>query len=235
MNTASIYSLARDILNTNSTVLPDAKLLEWLNIALGHRILDILRYQIDRNASMTMAKTDFVSTTGLSEGDNGYNGEYSFPSDLLRPIRAEVSYNGTEWKRCKIYDLNENEDSEADKEQLDSTFSASEPVVNFERYSYFVRPLNTGDTVANGIRVWYEKRQTALTAGDTPEFEQNLHDLLAFDIAEMETIRHAEKYPSEVVGRIRNEKAKREDRFIWFYNNQMKRNFQAIPKYVNCN
>jgi hypothetical protein len=234
MNTASIYSLARDILNTNSTVLSDAKLLEWLNIALGHRTLDILRYQVDRNASMTMAKTDFVSTTGLSEGDNGYNGEYSFPSDLLRPIRAEISFDGTTWNRCKIYDLNENEDSEASQEQLNSTFSVSDPVVNFERYSYFVRPLNTGDTVANGIRVWYEKRQTALTAGDSPEFEQNLHDILAYDIAGMELIRHAEKYPQETVRRIEEQKSIVEDLFIWFYNNQMKRTFRLNPKVENC-
>lgn len=235
MNTASIYNLTRDILNTNATVVPDAKLLEWLNIALGHRTLDILRYQVDRNASMTMAKTDFVSTTGLVEGDNGYNGEYAFPTDLLRPIRAEVSYDGTSWNRLKIYDLNENEDSEADQEQLDSTFSSSDPVVNFERYSYFVRPLNTDATVTNGIRIWYEQRQTALTAGGTPDFEQNLHDILAYDIAGMELIRHNEKYPQETVRRIEKEKERVQDLFIWFYNNQMKRNFRAIPKYANCN
>lgn len=41
MTTATIYSLTRDILNVDATVLPDSKLLEWLNIAYGHRILQM--------------------------------------------------------------------------------------------------------------------------------------------------------------------------------------------------
>lgn len=229
MTTATLYTLTRDILNTDSTVLPDSKLLEWINIAYGHRILDILRFQVDRNASLQSSKTDFVSTTGLIEGNNGYNGEYSFPSELLRPIRVEVTYDGTNWVKCSIYDLNENEDSEADETALNNTFSESEPYVNFERNSFFIRPLNAGATVTNGIRFWYEKRQAALTAGDSPDFEENLHDVLAFDLAEMELIRHAEKYPSEIASRIRKEKLAREDRFKWFYNDRMKRNFQAKP------
>lgn len=233
METASIYTLTRDILNTNSSVLPDSKLLEWLNIALGHRTLDVLRFQVDRNASMQASKTDFVSTVGLVEGDNGYNGEFSFPSTLLRPIRAEVTFDGVNWKRCKIYDLNENEASEASETEINATFSESEPHVNFERNSFSIRPLNTGATVTNGIRIWHEKRQAALTAGDSPDFEENLHDVLAFDLAEMELLRHAEKYSAEVQGRIRREKAAREDRFKWFYNDRMKRNFQIKPKYEN--
>lgn len=230
MTTATLYTLSRDILNTNSTVLPDSKLLEWLNIAYGHRILDILRFQVDRNASMEFSKTDFVSTTGLSEGDNGYDGEYAFPSDLLRPIRAEVSFDGTTFVKCKIYDIGEFEGSEVS--DIDN-FSETEPYVRFERNSFFVRPLNTGSTVSYGIRIWYEKRQTALTAGDTPDFEANLHDILAFDLAEMELIRHNEKYTDVVAARIRKEKANREERFIEFYNNRMKRNFQLRPKYEN--
>lgn len=231
MVTSTLYTLSRDILNTNSTVLPDSKLLEWLNIAYGHRILDILRFQVDRNASMEFSKTDFVSTLGLVEGDNGYDGEYAFPTDLLRPIRAEVSFDGTTFRKCKIYDIGENERSEVS--DIDTDFSETEPYVRFERNSFFIRPLNTGSTVTYGIRIWYEKRQTALADGGTPDFESNLHDLLAFDLAEMELLRHNEKYTDVVAARIRKEKAVREERFTEFYNNRMKRNFQLRPKYEN--
>lgn len=229
MTTATLYTLARDILNTNSTVLPDSKLLEWLNIAYGHRILDVLRYQVDRNASIEMSKTDLVSTTGLTEGQNGYDGEYAFPTDLLRPTRMEVSFDGTNWEKCTIYDLNENEESEVSP----TDFTTASPFVRFERDSYFIRPLHTGSTVTNGIRVWYEKRQVALTAGDTPVFESNLHDLLAFDLAEMELMRHAEKYTDVVAARIRKGKDAVENRFKDFYNNRMKRNMRLRPKYEN--
>lgn len=227
MTTATLYTLARDILNTNSTVLPDSKLLEWLNIAYGHRILDVLRYQVDRNASIEMAKTNLVSTTGLTEGQNGYDGEYAFPSDLLRPTRMEVSFDGTNWEKCTIYDVNENDESEVSP----TSFTTASPFVRFERDSYFIRPLHTGSTVTNGIRIWYEKRQVALTAGDTPIFESNLHDVLAFDLAEMELMRHAEKYTDVVAARIRKSKDAVENRFKSFYNDRMKRNFKLTPRH----
>ena len=227
MTTATLYTLARDILNTNSTVLPDSKLLEWLNIAYGHRILDVLRYQVDRNASIEMAKTDLISSVGLVEGQNGYDGEYAFPTDLLRPTRMEVSYDGANWDKCTIYDLNENEKSEVEPTE----FTTSNPYVRFERDSYFMRPVHVGSTITNGIRVWYEKRQAALTAGDTPVFEPNLHDILAFDLAEMELMRHAEKYTDVVAARIRKSKESVENRFKSFYNDRMKRNMRLRPKY----
>ncbi len=231
MTTATIYTLTRDILGTNSSVLPDSKLLEWLNIALGHRTLDILKYEVDRNASMEMAKTDLVDTTSLTEGENGYDGEYAFPTDLLRPIRMEISFDGISFYPAKIYDLNENDESEIT--DLSNRYAQDEPYVRFERESYFIRPLPADDVTA-GVRIWYEMRQTALTDGGTPDFEQNLHDILAFDLAEMELMRNARLYSSETVSRIRNERTRRENRFIAFYNNRMKRNFKATPKVQDC-
>lgn len=223
--------MTRDILGTNSGVLSDAKLLEWLNIALGHRTLDILKYQVDRNASMEFAKTDLVDTTALVEGDNGYDGEYSFPTDLLRPVRMEISFDGISFVPAKVYDLNENDESEITN--LDNTYSVYEPHVRFERESYFIRPLPTAD-VTNGVRVWYEKRQTALTDGGTPVFEQNLHDILAYDIAGIEFIKNSKLYESEKYNRYRVEKKDVFDRFVSFYNDRMKRNFKVSPKVQDC-
>jgi hypothetical protein len=231
MNTASIYTLTRDILGTNSSVLSDSKLLEWLNIALGNRTLDILKYQVDRNASMEMAKTNLVDSDLLTEGQNGYDGEYSFPSNLLRPIRMEISYDGDTFVPASIYDIGENEDSEISL--TNSKYSVAEPGVRFERESYFIRPLPT-EAVTNGIRIWYEKRQTELTDGGTPEFESNLHSILAFDLAEMELMRHSRLYSSETAARIRREATKAENRFIAFYNDRMKRNFKISPKVQDC-
>lgn len=219
-------------MGTNATVLPDSKLLEWLNIALGHRTLDILKYEVDRNASMEMSKTNLVDTTSLVEGQNGYDGEYAFPTNLLRPIRMEISYDGMTYSPAIVYDLNENEESEISG--LNNIYSSDKPYVRFERDSFFIRPLHITTDVPNGIRIWYEKRQTDLTDGGTPAFEQNLHDILAFDIAEMELMRNARLYTSEVVSRIMNERTRRENRFIAFYNDRMKRNFKVNPHVQNC-
>ena len=68
MIASEIITLSRDILSTNSGVLSDAKALEWLNIVYPIRILDVLKYQVDRNASMEIAKMNLVSVTGLVEG-----------------------------------------------------------------------------------------------------------------------------------------------------------------------
>lgn len=232
MNTASIYTLTRDILGTNSSVLSDSKLLEWLNIALGNRTLDILKYQVDRNASIEMAKTNLIDTTSLVEGDNGYDGEYAFPTNLLRPLRMEISYDGISFVPATVYDIGESEDSEISL--TNSKYSVAEPGVRFERESFFIRPLHITTTIPNGIRIWFEERQTALTDGGTPTFEENLHSILAFDLAEMELMRHSRLYSSETTARIRREATKVENRFIAFYNDRMKRNFKVSPHVQDC-
>lgn len=121
-----------------------------------------------------------------------------------------MTYDGITWKRCKIYDLNENEESEASQTTINETFSQDEPHVNFERNSFFIRPLNTGSTVTLGIRIWYEKRQTVLADGGIPYFEENLHDVLAFDLAEMDILRHARNTISEVAGHPKRSRHARE-------------------------
>ena len=234
MNVESIQNKAYRLTNTNSSTFLDGNstnILEELNIQYGHRILDILRTRVDINASITQAKTDLISVTGLSEGDIGYEGEYPFPNDLLRPTRLEIKFDGTNWKKADIYDLNDNTKSEIQQSVVNGNFSTSNPFVRFERDSYFIRPMPT-TSVTNGIRVWYEQRQTDLTT-DSPTFEQNLHDILAYDLAEQEMIMHAEKYPSNVVAMFYRKKQEVEDRFFAFYKDRFKRNKTIKPKFEN--
>lgn len=225
MNVESIQSLARDLTNTDSTSLTDAKLLTWLNISYGHRILDILKLSVDKNATINEAKTDLISTVGLSEGDNGYNGEYAFPSDLLRPVRVEISYDGTTSYPCEIYDVAQNLDSEYKQTDINNSFSQDKPFVRFDRNSYFIRPLKaTSGNITNGIHIWYEKRQADLTTG-SPTFESSLHDILAYDIAEMEYLRHSDNYTNSQYTRFRIKHADVQRKFEEFYKNRFKRTF----------
>lgn len=233
MTGTDIAAYTRILTNTDSVTLTDADILTILNVKYGHRILDILKIQTDKNANLTEAYSDLVSLTGLVAGDIGYNGEYPFPTDFLRPVRAEVLYTTTGTPvKCEIYDIADSSDSEQPGE-VNDTFSQANPYVRFERDSYFIRPIPT-TSVNAGLHIWYEKRQTALTAlSETPEFESNLHDILAVDIAEVEALRHPENFTTEWRTAFKEIKTEAVDRFKEHYKNRMKRNFQMRSKGIS--
>jgi hypothetical protein len=192
---------------------------EQLNVLYGHRVLDILRVRVDKNATIREATTNLISTVGLVEGDNGFNGEYSFPTDLLKPCRFEISYDGTTWTKCEIYDNSINYGSEYNETQLRNDFSESSPYVDFSRNSYKVRPPKTtaGD-ITKGIYIEYEARQVDFTSATAPtEIEQNLQDILSYDLAEIEMIQHADKYSPQHLTLFRAKKQEVENRFLEFY------------------
>jgi len=229
MNVASLLTKAYRLTNTSVSTFLDANstnVLADLNQAYGHRTLQILGVRQDLNHNIEESYTDLKDTTSLVAGDNGYNGEYAFPPDLLRPVRVEVSFDGLSWRPCDIYDINENPTSEFNDVSVGST---SSPYVRFERDSYFIRPLlETGTNVTNGIHIWYEKRQTDMTTG-SPEFESNLHDVLAYDLAELEVLMHPDRYDNNWKNSFYKKKQDMEDMFNNFYKNRFKRNFRLKP------
>lgn len=194
-----------------------------LNTAYGHRILDILRVRVDKNATIQEATTDLISTVGLVSGDSGYNGEYAFPSDLLKPTRVEVSYDGIDWRKCQVYDNALNLRSEYNEDQINGQFSTSDPRVDFSRNSFKLRPTkdSAGD-ITKGIYIEYEKRQADFTSATEPsEIESNLQDILSYDLAEMEIIMHADKYSPQQISVFRAKKQEVEQRFLEFYMNNL--------------
>jgi len=234
MNVASIESKAYRLTNTNSTTFLDgvaANILEELNTQYGGRVLDILKVQVDRNASQEEATTDLISTSGLVAGDLGFNGEYPFPLDLLKPIRIEVSYDGTNWYPATIYDVYDNDQSEHNEDQVNINFNQTNPFVRFDRDSYFVRPLKTttGD-ITKGLHIWYEQRQTDLSTG-SPNFETNLHEILSYDLANQEYLMHPTKYDANWKMNFDLERVKVEERFKEFYKNRFKRNMSFRVDY----
>ena len=233
MNVSAILSKAYRLTNKNSNTFMDgntANVLAELNICYGQRVLDILRVRQDLNQFITEQKTDLISTAGLLEGNIGFNGEYPFSTNILRPLRIEISYDGLTWNKAKIYDLNDSGQSEHDEDDINSAFSESEPYVRFERNSYFIRPLKTSVAdVSNGIHVWWEERQSSLT-NLSPDFEANLHDILSYDMANLERIMHPDKYAITWRNDFDMTYARVEARFDEFYKNQMKKNFVMRAK-----
>jgi len=238
---SDILSLAYRLVNKDSATFLDANstnIYADLNRIYGHRILDILRVRVDKNASITNATTTLISTAGLVAGDNGFNGEYAFPTTLLRPVRFEVSYDGVNWLKATVYDNELNNLSEYNDTQLAGAFSQGAPRVDFTRNSYKIRPPKTtaGD-IANGIYIEYEKRQTDFTSSTAPtEIESNLHDMLAWDLAKLETVMHSSKYSSQELAVFNAEHQKMEQRFLSFYatnlptKKTMTFNFNSLPR-----
>lgn len=235
---SSIANLAYTLSNTNSATFLDGdstNLYVHLNTFYGHRILDILRVRVDRNATINEATTDLISTVGLSEGNNGYNGEYAFPADLLKPVRFEVSYDGITWKKARIYDNALNLGSEYNDTQLKGDFSEDDPCVDFSRNSFKLRPpKTTAGNITKGIYIEYEKRQADFTSSTAPtEIEANLQDILAYDLAELEFIMHPEAHTPTQINLFKQKKKEVEDRFLEFYKNALQVNKKITFVYPN--
>lgn len=177
MDVDTIYNEIEFITETNSDTFSDADKLRGLNIDQGEALELMLYSQGYRKVGEKTYYADFLATTDLSEGDNGYNGEYSFDASWVKPIEFYVKFpTQTTFTECSLYDLLENGESEFDESVIASTFSQDEPYVRFARDTFFIRPLNTVSTVTGGIKVIAEPRNGDLkTTNDTPILDPIFH------------------------------------------------------------
>ena len=158
--------------------------------------MEILKAEGYSNSGYGEATHDLLSTDGLSSGDLGYDGEYPFPSDFLKPLRAELTYStSTDPTKAIIYDISDSLISESDEDVINSNFSQNSPYIRFGRDSFFIRPLKTttGD-ITGGIHIWYTARQSELEAGDTPVLEANFHRIYPLLLAKEYAMRDSDKY-----------------------------------------
>lgn len=240
MTGSTIIENSQILSNTNASNFLDAnatKNLARLNVLYGLRVLDILKLLVDKNATMQNATTDLISTSGLVSGNNGFNGEYSFPSDLLRPVRFEISYDGKTWKKATVYDSAENTKTEYKDADIDDNFSTEDPKVDFFRNSFRIRPVKTtSGNITKGIYIEYEKRQADFTTDTSPsEIEENLQMILSYDLAEMEYIMHADKHSKTQYDRFLVNKARVQAQFEDFYKNRFKGNKRVTVNYQRYN
>ena len=173
----TIYSEIEFLTETDDVTFTDAEKLRGINIDQGEALELMMYSQGYRKVGEATYKTDFVTTTGLAEGDNGYNGEYAFDSTWIKPTAFYVKYPGaSDYVKCRLYDIDENENSEIDSDEIDGTFSETRPYVRFARDSFFVRPLNDSTTVSYGLMVVAEPRNTELFLNtETPILDPIFH------------------------------------------------------------
>jgi hypothetical protein len=222
---AQLFTRALRILDTNSTSYPQTDFNSDLNESLSLRTMEILRLKGYKQVTQTHSYTDLVSSDGLVAGDNGFNGEYSLPTDLLDIDRVEVTFDGTTWcviDKNGLYDISQNPTSEQNATSINNNFSKSDPKITIIRGSMFIRPL-TDTTVSNGIHVFYSPRQSEMDEDtDVPDFEGNLHQCLIYDCAEMEMLSHPDSYGTLKERRIAKKKFQLDNEFKQFYRTRLK-------------
>ena len=105
--------------------------------------------------------------------------EYIFPSDILKIKRIEISYDGTNWYKAEPMDINERGEA-TDTTSIASDFTTSEPFFDLMDNSVMLYPIPSAN-VTGGIKIWYEKLQTALSADtDEPNFAKPFHKGLCY-------------------------------------------------------
>ena len=235
MLVSDIYQEIRSELQTNSTKVPDATLLVGVNIDYGELIMEALRARGDYNFQMNEATTDLISTSGLTAGQNGFNGEYAWATDVLKPTRLEVSFDGTNFYPATVYDITEKvSKSEHYATDINNTFQQTNPYVRFERNSYFIRPLKTtAGNVTAGIHVWYEQRQATLTASDTPSIEPNYHRLFVLKGALRIMRKFRTEYTVNDRQEVKNEINELTAKMNQFYSKQIDENVNLTTKFIN--
>lgn len=237
MNNTTIFSEIRNELNSNSTRVTDTYLLAGLNLDDAELVMLALNSAPDHNFKQAEAWTDLVSITGLVDGNIGFNGEYPFPTDLIKPIRAEICYNGTDFVQAQVYDIASSPaHSEHDATQIQNDFNEGKPYIRFERDSYFIRPLPE-TSVDEGIHIWYEKRQSTMLianiGSDVPSIELNFHRLYVVRGA----LRAMRKFRNDYTERDRlelnRERIELEAQFSKFMKDRFKRPLKIGAKFEN--
>lgn len=237
MNNSTIFGEIRNELNSNSTRVPDAYLLDGINLDDAELVMLALNSAPDHNFKQAEAWTDLVSVTGLVDGNIGFNGEYPFPTDLIKPLRAEICYNGTDFIQAKVYDIASSPASSEHKStQIQGDFSEGDPYIRFERDSYFIRPLPE-TTVAEGIHIWYEKRQSTMLianiATDVPSIEPNFHRLYVVRGALRTMRKFRNDYTERDRQELNRERLELESQFSKFMKDRFKRPLKIGAKFEN--
>lgn len=223
MTREEIRDECRYITKTNSTTLSDADFNTGLEIIRKRIMTKVIHASTDWNIKGEIAQTDLVSTTGLTAGELGYNGEYPFPTDLTKLIRIDVSYDGDYFYKAKQYFINDKDDSEETDDERDDMGTETAPVARIYRDSFFLRPL-PDTTVTNGIRVKYQVELSDLSddSSEPDEFAEVGHEIYVYAMAK----RFGARYPKKMKAEWRRIYNELETDLIRFYANQFRKNLK---------
>ena len=181
-----IRARVRKFTHTNATNYTDADIDRDANLSNGEIWMTILEAEGYKNTGGDFKVQDLISTIGLVAQDLGFNGEYPFPSLALLIDRAEISYDGLNWREAEIIDKSDTLSSVFQEDSYNIAYSQTNPKIFIFRDSYFVRPTkNTAGNITDGIKLCILARQEGLSNdSDSPQFETNFHELIPLKVAQ---------------------------------------------------
>jgi len=167
-----LRNVARFLTNTNTATYSDADLNASINMYQALFCNEILE---------SMDGWDFQGEIATADMVNGQQ-EYTFPNDILKIKRIELSYDGTNWYRAEQFDVNQRMEA-TDSASIKRNFDQSKPYVDFMDNSLMLYPIPQADSTG-GIKIWYEKELDNLVSDtDEPKFCKAYHKGLAYGAA----------------------------------------------------
>lgn len=100
--------------------------------------------------------------------------QYTFPTDILKAKRADITFDGVSWHRVNVFDVSEAAEA-LDTTSIANNFNIEQPYVAMFRNSMFVYPAPPSNVTA-GFKLWFTQALTLLSdPGDSPSIETAFH------------------------------------------------------------
>lgn len=136
-----------------------------------------------------------IGTTALVAGQR----DYDLPASLklLRIKRADVTYDGTNWRRVEPLDINEVSFGVGNASLEDDNFAKDKPFYDLKSNTIWLYPRADATDVANGatLRIEFAREVDVFTTSDTtqePGIDEPFHEMIAlgasFDFASIKTL-----------------------------------------------
>lgn len=104
--------------------------------------------------------------------------DYQLPSRTLRIKRAEITYDGTNWKKLTALDARQPSDAVTSSS---GNYSQDEPYYDLQANSLFLFPTPASN-VSSGLKLWVAREPDEFTTADTtqePGFDEPFHRILS--------------------------------------------------------
>lgn len=88
---------------------------------------------------------------------------YALPTDLLRLKRAEITYDGSNWRKIHTNDDGEVQNSALDATSINQNYTTSDPYADIYGDTLYLRPIPNAQVTA-GLRIWYIQRPSLISS-----------------------------------------------------------------------
>jgi len=139
-------------------------------------------HDLVREILTSMGEWDFggeIATASLVADQR----EYTWPTDILKIKRVEVTYDGTNWYKAGPIDTKEDDETLSLDADVNNRYQTNDPKYDAFDQSFFLFPVPTVNS-SNGIKIWYIKDVTDLSAdADEPVIAEPFQHLIAVGAA----------------------------------------------------